>query len=199
MENILAELNKITEGVASCQRCPLYQTATNAVPGEGNVNADILFVGEGPGAQEDKLGRPFVGASGKFLDSMLESIKLKRSDVYITNVVKHRPPENRDPEKNEIAACYVWLKMQIELIDPKLIVTLGRHSMSVLLPDIGRISEVHGRAYRRPDGRIYVPFFHPAAALHQPSLREVIEADFRRLPKIINKVNQINQTSSRKD
>lgn len=186
----LKELAKIAEGVAACQRCPLYQEAHNPVPGEGNVDADIMFVGEGPGFHEDKQGRPFVGAAGQFLDSMLASINLKRSDVFITNVVKHRPPGNRDPQPGEVAACYVWLKMQIELIDPKLIVTLGRHSMSVLLPDIGKVSQIHGRAYRRPDGRVYVPFYHPAAGLHQASLKATIEADFKKLPKIIELVNQ---------
>lgn len=185
------ELDHIVQNIADCQRCPLYKTAHNPVPGEGNPNAEIMFVGEGPGFHEDQQGRPFVGAAGKFLDSMLESIGLKRSDVYITNVVKHRPPGNRDPQPGEIAACFIWLKMQIELIDPKIIVTLGRHSMCVLLPDLGKISEIHGRAFRRSDGRVYVPFYHPAAGLHQASLKSVIEADFRKLPKIIKRIQGV--------
>jgi len=179
-------LEAIADGVQSCQRCPLYQTATHGVPGEGNPNAEIMFVGEGPGFHEDRQGRPFVGAAGQFLDSMLADITLSRSDVFITNVVKHRPPANRDPEKTEIAACFIWLKLQIELIDPIIIVTLGRHSMSVLLPGLGPISKIHGRAFRRVDGRVYVPFFHPAAGLHQESLKSTIQADFRKLPKIID-------------
>ncbi len=176
------ELQKVADEIAKVR---LYPTATNPVPGEGNPDAAIVFVGEAPGFHEDKLGRPFVGAAGQFLDAMLGSIDLARSDVFITNVVKYRPPENRDPEKGEIASSYHWLKRQIEIIDPKIIVTLGRHSMSVFLPDVGRISDVHGRAFRKPDGRVYIPFFHPAAALHQASLRATIEADFKKLPTII--------------
>lgn len=197
--DVVAELQKVSQGVAACQRCPLYKTATKAVPGEGNPNAQIMFVGEGPGFHEDKQGRPFVGAAGLFLDSMLASIDLERKDVFITNIVKHRPPGNRDPEKSEIAACFVWLKMQIEIIDPQLIVTLGRHSMSVLLPDIGKISSVHGRAFRRSDGRVYVPFFHPAAGLHQASLKSTIEADFKKLPKIIELINRANSPKQEKE
>lgn len=185
--NKAAELKKIADEIALY---PLYPTATNPVPGEGNPDAEILFVGEAPGFHEDKQGRPFVGAAGKFLDSMLASIDLKRDDVFITNVVKYRPPENRDPEKGEIASSFSWLKQQIDIIDPKIIVTLGRHSMSVFLPEVGKISEVHGRAFRKPDGRVYVPFFHPAAGLHQASLKSTIEADFKKLPKIIELVKR---------
>lgn len=184
-----SELTQVIAGVATCQRCPLYKTAHRPVPGEGNPNAKLMFIGEGPGFYEDREGRPFVGAAGKFLDSMLESIKLKRRDVYITNIVKHRPPGNRDPQPSEIAACYFWLSMQIEIIAPKVIVTLGRHSMAVFLPDVGKISQVHGRAFRRPNGRVYVPFYHPAAGLHQASLKSVIEADFHALPKIMKLIS----------
>ncbi len=178
----VAELKKIADEIA---QYPLYPTATHPVPGEGNPDAAIIFVGEAPGFHEDKQGRPFVGAAGQFLDSMLASINLDRSDVFITNVVKYRPPENRDPEKGEIASSFRWLKQQIGIIDPNIIVTLGRHSMSVFLPEVGKISEVHGRAFRKPDGRVYVPFFHPAAGLHQASLKSTIEADFKKLPRII--------------
>ncbi len=181
-ETKAAALQKIAEEIA---QFPLYPTATNPVPGEGNPDAEILFVGEAPGFHEDKAGRPFVGAAGKFLDEMLKSIELNRDDVFITNVVKYRPPENRDPEKGEIASSFAWLKRQIEIIDPKIIVTLGRHSMSVFLPEVGKISAVHGRAFRKPDGRVYLPFFHPAAGLHQASLKSTIEADFLKLPKVI--------------
>lgn len=180
-----ARLANVATQVAACQRCPLYQTAHNPVPGEGNPNAEIMFIGEGPGFHEDRQGRPFVGAAGQFLDTMLASVNLQRSDVYIANVVKHRPPGNQDPKPGEIAACWVWLKMQMEIIDPKIIVTLGRHSMSVLLPDLGPISRIHGRTYRRADGRIYIPFYHPAAGLHQASLKTTIENDFKKLPKVI--------------
>lgn len=183
-------LDSIADGVAACKRCPLYETAHHPVPGEGNPDAEIMFVGEGPGFHEDKQGRPFVGAAGQFLDSMLESIGLDRNDVFITNVVKHRPPGNRDPQPGEIAACWVWLKMQIEIIDPKIIVTLGRHSMGVLLPGLGPISQIHGRVFRRADKRIYVPFYHPAAGLHQASLKTTIENDFKKLPKIIKLLDE---------
>ena len=164
---------------------PIYPGTTNPVPGEGNPDANIVFVGEAPGFHEDKQGRPFVGAAGQFFDEMLKSINLDRRDVFITNVVKYRPPSNRDPEKSEIVASYGYLKRQIEIINPKIIVTLGRHSMGVFLSSVGTISTVHGRAFRKPDGRIYVPFFHPAAGLHQTSLKSTIETDFKKLPKII--------------
>ncbi len=172
------------------EKHPLYPTVTHSVPGEGSPDAEIMFVGEAPGAQEDLQGRPFVGPSGKFLDQMLQSINLNRADVFITSILKHRPPNNRDPEKSEIVSSYRWLRQQIEVIDPKIIVTLGRYSMSVFLPDIGKISAVHGRTFRKPDGRIYVPFFHPAAGLHQASLKSTIEADFKKLPKIIALIKQ---------
>jgi DNA polymerase len=181
----LPTLDQIVAEIKASTSSPLSKTATQAVPGEGNPHADIMFVGEAPGFNEDKQGRPFVGAAGKFLDSMLASIGLERTDVYITNVVKYRPPENRDPMPNEIAADFRFLKLQIAVIDPKIIVTLGRFSMAALLPDLGKISEIHGKAYRRPDGRVYVPFFHPAAGLHQASLKATIENDFKKLPKII--------------
>lgn len=197
MTTTYSTLEAIADGVQSCQRCPLYRAANHEVPGEGNPNAAIMFVGEGPGYHEDRQGRPFVGAAGRFLDSMLADINLARSDVFITNVVKHRPPDNRDPAKNEIAACFVWLKLQIEIINPVVIVTLGRHSMSVLLPGLGPISKIHGRAFRRADGRVYVPFFHPAAGLHQASLKTTIEQDFRKLPIIIDLARAASSTGGR--
>lgn len=190
--NKAEQLKKVAEDIA---QHPLYPSATNPVPGEGNPEADIVLVGEAPGFHEDKQGRPFVGAAGQFLDQMLASIDLKRADVFITNVVKYRPPNNRDPEPDEIARSRHWLDKQIEIINPKIIVTLGRHSMGVFLPNVGKISTVHGRAFRRPDGKVYVPFFHPAAGLHQASLKATIEADFLKLPKII----VLAQAASRKE
>lgn len=166
---------------------PLYEGA-NFVPGDGNPDADIVFVGEAPGAKEDAVGKPFVGAAGKFLSEMLESIGMKREDIFITNIVKQRPPNNRDPLPKEIEAHLPLLLKQIEIIDPKIIVMLGRHSMSRLLPDIGTISQVHGKPFRRKDGRVYLPLYHPAAALYNGGLRATLLEDFQRIPLIIKKV-----------
>lgn len=179
-------LEQVAAEVSACTRCPLYRGRMNAVPGEGSPTADIMFIGEGPGFHEDRSGRPFVGASGNFLTEMLEGIGLRREDVFIANVVKCRPPGNRDPEPEEIHACSEYLERQIELIDPKVIVTLGRFSMAKWFPT-ARISRIHGQA-RQVDGRMIVPFFHPAAALHQPSLRQAVEEDFRKLPGFVAKV-----------
>jgi DNA polymerase len=178
-------LTEIAQRVAACRDCGLCAGRTNTVPGEGNAAADIVFIGEGPGYYEDQQGRPFVGASGKFLDELLASIGLSRRTVFIANVVKCRPPGNRDPQPEEIAACKKHLDAQLEAIAPKVIVTLGRHSMQRYFPgeSIGR---VHGQP-RRKDGSIVVPMYHPAAALHQGSLRKVIEADFKRLPELMTK------------
>ena len=178
----LTVLGKRVEG---CRDCALYKGTTHGVPGEGAPDADIMFVGEGPGFYEDKQGRPFVGAAGKFLDQLLASIGLDRTRVFITNIVKHRPPNNRDPQADEIEACAKYLEEQIEAIQPKVIVTLGRHSMQRYFPG-DSISKVHGQP-RRKDGTIVVPMYHPAAALHQQSLRNVIEADFQKLPAFLEK------------
>ena len=180
-----AALAAIARKVARCRDCPLYEGTTNPVPGEGNAKADIMCIGEGPGFYEDRQGRPFVGASGKFLDQLLMSVGLDRTKVFITNVVKHRPPKNRDPQADEIAACAKYLDAQIEAIAPKVIVTLGRHSMQRYFPGES-ISRIHGQP-RRKDGIIVVPMYHPAAALHQQTLRKVIEADFARLPEFLAK------------
>jgi DNA polymerase len=189
MERMEATVDKrkalamVGKRVAACTGCGLCRGRTNAVPGEGNADADIMFIGEGPGFYEDQQGRPFVGASGKFLDELLASIGLDRKTVFIANVVKCRPPNNRDPEPEEIAACGQYLDEQIEIIAPKVVVTLGRHSMQRYFPgeSIGR---VHGQPRRKGD-LIVVPMYHPAAALHQGSLRKVIEADFRKLPDFL--------------
>jgi DNA polymerase len=159
------------------------------VPGEGAPDANIMFIGEGPGFYEDQQGRPFVGASGKFLDELLATIGLDRRKVFIANVVKCRPPNNRDPQPDEIEACDKHLQAQISIIDPKVIVTLGRHSMQRYFPgeSIGR---VHGQP-RRKDDRIIVPMYHPAAALHQGSLRKVIEADFAKLPDFLARIDAV--------
>lgn len=177
------DLKTVAAEVRVCKLCGLASTRKNAVPGEGPVNADVMLIGEGPGFHEDQQGRPFVGPSGEFLNQLLASAGFKRSDVFIANVVKCRPPGNRDPQPEEITACGGYLDRQIALINPKVIITLGRYSMARWFPR-DKISAIHGRA-RRIDGRIIVAMFHPAAALHQPALRDAIEDDFRRLKDIV--------------
>jgi len=178
-------LKQIGQEVSVCTQCNLHFSRKFAVPGEGPANAQIMFIGEGPGFYENEQGRPFVGAAGKFLDELLTSIKMKRSDVFIGNVVKCRPPGNRDPLPDELAACSDYLNRQIQAINPKVIVTLGRYSMAYFLPN-ARISEIHGQAMNIK-GRLIVAMYHPAAALHQQSLRSTIERDFARLPELIAK------------
>jgi DNA polymerase len=180
-----ANLAQIASEVSVCERCMLHHSRKLAVPGEGPVDADIMFIGEGPGFHENQQGRPFVGAAGKYLEELLATIGLKREDVYITNVVKCRPPNNRDPLPDELAACSDYLERQIQVINPKVIVTLGRYSMARFLPN-AKISDVHGQSFRIK-GRVVVPMFHPAAALHQPSLKPSIERDFNHLPELMAK------------
>ncbi len=176
-------LAEIAEEVKKCTLCELFRTATNAVPGEGNPEARVMFIGEAPGWHEDKQGKPFVGNSGKFLTELIESAGLERDDVFITNIVKHRPPGNRDPLPDEIAACAGYLERQIAAIDPDVIVTLGRHSMNRYFPG-ERISKIHGKP-KRFGTRLVVPMYHPAAALHNGSLRSTIEDDFKQLPRFL--------------
>src|SRR5215471_4676450 len=176
-------LEKVAAEVSTCTKCDLWKGRTKAVPGEGNPHARILFIGEGPGFHEDKQGRPFVGPAGQFLDELLASINMKRSDVFITNVVKCRPPSNRDPEPEEIAACNDYLDRQIAAIKPQVIVTLGRYSMAKFFGN-EKISTIHGRA-RKKDGFICIAMYHPAAGLHQAALKDTIRQDFKKIPLII--------------
>jgi len=185
-------LELVAEEVAHCQKCPLHHSRKNAVPGAGPVSAEIMFIGEGPGFHENEQGLPFVGAAGRFLEELLAGIGLQRSEVFITNVVKCRPPGNRDPQAEELSACDPYLERQIEAINPKVIVTLGRFSMAKFLGNV-KISQVHGQP-RSVSGRLVVPMFHPAAALHQASLRPVIEADFAHLPELIKQADDKEQT-----
>ena len=176
-------LARIDQEVSTCTDCPLHQNRSRAVPGEGPENAEIMLIGEAPGFNEDKQGRPFVGAAGQFLDKLLASANLSREQVYITNTVKCRPLNNRDPLPVEMAACRKYLDRQIEVIAPKVIVTLGRHSLTAFLP-----KETISKARAKPrsvNGRTLFPMYHPAAALHQQSLREVIEADIKKLPALL--------------
>jgi len=173
-------LTAVASEVRACTRCPLHRGRTQAVPGEGNPISDVLLVGEGPGAREDATGRPFVGPAGQLLNELLATLGWAREDVFIANVVKCRPPGNRDPEPGEIAACSGYLDRQEAALEPAVIVTLGRHSLQRYLPG-ARISSVHGQL-RRSGGRFVFPMYHPAAALHQASLRETLFADIRGLP-----------------
>jgi len=173
----------IESRVRTCQLCALADTRKNAVPGAGRPDADIMLIGEGPGYHENEQGLPFVGAAGKLLDELLAAIGLNREDVYITNVLKCRPPGNRDPQLEEIDACRAYLDRQIELIDPAVIVTLGRFSMARWFPG-ARISTIHGQPMRI-GARMVVPMFHPAAALHQPKYRPMLHHDFKQLPGFI--------------
>ena len=189
----MSELTDLAKEVSTCTKCILAKTRTKAVPGEGPENAAIMFVGEGPGFHEDQQGRPFVGAAGNFLNELLQSIGMKREQVFIANVVKCRPPGNRDPLPEEIDACRQYLDRQIALIKPKVIVTLGRFSMARAFPN-EKISNIHGRP-RKIDGIVYVPMFHPAAALHQPSLRKTVEEDFAKLPGILAELDRLADQS----
>ncbi|MFA5835763.1 MAG: uracil-DNA glycosylase [Bellilinea sp.] len=173
-------LNQVAAEVRVCIQCQLNVSRKNAVPGEGPANAEIMFIGEGPGFYENEQGRPFVGAAGKFLDELLQRAHLQREKVFITNVVKCRPPGNRDPLPEELEACSWFLGRQIEAINPMVIVTLGRFSMAKFMGNV-RISDVHGQS-RWVNGRLVVAMFHPAAALHQPSLKNAVLDDFSRLP-----------------
>ncbi|PIZ00205.1 uracil-DNA glycosylase [bacterium (Candidatus Howlettbacteria) CG_4_10_14_0_8_um_filter_40_9] len=185
-------LEEISSIIADCKRCDLYQTKTKDVPGVGSPKAEIMFIGEAPGKKEDEEGEPFVGAAGKFLTEMIESIGLKRGDVYIANVLKHRPPENRDPFPEEAKACFPNLERQIEIIQPKLIVFLGRHAMNRFFPEF-RISNVHGKAFQKKSDlaesgqQVYLALYHPAAALYNGGLRETLKDDFNKIPKILEK------------
>ncbi|MGE5597463.1 MAG: uracil-DNA glycosylase family protein [Hyphomicrobiales bacterium] len=176
---------ELYERVRTCTLCPLSRTRTLAVPGEGPLTAEVMFIGEAPGANEDRQGRPFVGQAGQFLSELLAAAGLQREDVYICNVLKCRPPHNRDPEPDEIEACRDYLDEQIDLIDPLVIVTLGRFSMAKFFPR-QIISRIHGQA-KEIAGRYYVPMYHPAAALHRGDLRDVMLDDFRKLRETLER------------
>ncbi len=181
-------LEVIAKEIRACTKCPLYRSRNKAVPGEGSEKAEILIIGEGPGQNEDKLGRPFVGDAGKFLDELLNSANIKREDVFITNVVKCRPLNNRDPLDEEVRVCTTnYLYDQIKLIKPKLIITLGRHSMHLFFPQIRSISQVHGKAYKKA-GQVYMVMYHPAASLYQASLKKVLIEDFKKVPEILKQI-----------
>ncbi len=187
----MSALSELYEEIALCQQCQIAKHRTRVVPGEGAGNADIMFIGEAPGWHEDQQGRPFVGPAGQFLERLLASINLKREQVYIANVIKCRPPANRDPLPGEILNCRKWLERQIELIHPRMIVTLGRYSMAMFFPDKS-ISKIHGTAQKR-DNVIYYAMYHPAAALHQQSLRQAIEEDMLKIPSLLAQTEGITE------
>lgn len=192
-----AALAHIAEEIKTCLRCELHKTRTKSVPGEGPADARVMFIGEAPGWNEDQQGRPFVGAAGKFLEELLAAAGLDRGEVFITNIVKSRPPGNRDPLPDEIAACEPWLTRQIEIIDPDVIVTLGRFSMAQWFPG-ERISRIHGQA-KRVGKRLIVPMYHPAAALHQQALKATIQQDFARLPKFLAEAEMLKRGEANAD
>lgn len=187
------EFAAISKEIAVCKKCPLFKGRTKTVPGAGSLKTEVVFIGEGPGFHEDQQGLPFVGAAGKFLDELLAAAGFGREQIFIGNVVKCRPPENRDPEEVEIKTCtenFLW--HQLKIIKPKLIATLGRHSMGLFLPGF-YISEIHGQPKRRlipelGEKLVVMPMYHPAAGLYRGNLREVIKQDFIKIPKVLDKL-----------
>jgi uracil-DNA glycosylase family 4 len=181
-------LAQIAQEVTVCQKCVLHHSRKNSVPGEGPENSEIMLIGEGPGFHENEQGRPFVGAAGKFLNELLAQAGMQRADVWIGNVVKCRPPGNRDPQPEELAACDVYLERQIAAINPKIIITLGRFSMGKFMPGV-KISSVHGQM-RRIGDRFVIAMFHPAAALHQAALKPSVMKDFAELPRLLEQARK---------
>jgi len=190
-------LEKINKEIRTCKKCRLYRTSTQGVPGEGSSNAEILFVGEAPGFHEDKQGRPFVGRAGVLLEELLGKIGKKRSEVFITNVIKHRPIDNRDPFPDEIKACREYLNQQIEILNPKIIVALGRFGLQYFFPNKS-ISKEHGRP-KLLSNRIIYPVYHPAAALRSTAVKEVLKIDFLKLPKVLSGEIEADEPELKKD
>lgn len=191
----MSQLTELYDQIRTCVKCQLSQSRTLAVPGEGPEDANILFIGEAPGFHEDRQGRPFVGAAGQYLNELLAKVGLKREEVYIANVIKCRPPGNRDPLPDEVATCRVYLDHQIDLLHPRLVVTLGRFSMERYFPGAS-ISRIHGQP-KRVGNVIYYPMFHPAAALHQPRWKSLLEEDFARIPGLLGQLEQIEEQEAK--
>jgi len=187
----MSVLAQLCEEIGACRECELAKYRTKVVPGEGAGDADLVFIGEAPGWHEDQQGRPFVGPAGQFLDQLLASIGLRREEVYIANVIKCRPPQNREPLPAEIQSCRKWLDRQIEIIQPQMVITLGRYSLARYFPN-DSIGKVHGKP-RRLGGVIYYPMYHPAAALHQGSLRRTIETDMLKIPQILTQDKDLSE------
>lgn len=193
----MKDLAEIAFQISICQDCDLFHSRFKSVPGEGPENSKIMFIGEAPGFHENQQGRPFVGQAGKFLEELLSRAGLDREQVFITNIVKCRPPGNRDPQPNELEECSKYLDRQIELINPNIIVTLGRFSMAKFFGPV-KISQIHGRI-RKIDGRYYVAMYHPAAALHQPALKNTLLDDFTKLRDYIKQIYSSNLQNTLKD
>jgi len=188
------EMKSIEKGVRNCRKCSLWETRTNPVVGEGSLDPKVMFIGEAPGYNEDKEGRPFVGKAGKVLDELLESIGLKREEIYITNVLKCRPPNNRDPKSEEIKACTPYLDRQISIVKPSVICTLGNFATSYILEKFGikpeNIGKLHGKVYRVKNLMIdasIIPLYHPAAAVYNPEMKAILMEDFRKIKSVLNK------------
>jgi uracil-DNA glycosylase family 4 len=181
-------LDQVDKNVRNCKKCRLYEHARNAVPGEGNINAELIFVGEAPGETEDMTGRPFVGRAGRLLESLLAEISMSRKDVWIGNIIKHRPPDNREPMDDEIKACVPYLALQLKALDPVLIVTLGRFAMNFFYKE-GKITRDHGQLIKQTNYAVY-PVYHPAAALRNPEFARVLRADFLKIPDVIRNLKE---------
>jgi len=187
----MSKLEKLNKKISSCTACALRSGCTQVVFGSGNPEAEIMFIGEAPGKKEDETGEPFVGSSGRILDKMLTEINIKREDAYLTNICKCRPPENRDPLSEEIEICHLWLEKQIKIINPKIIVTLGKYALNCFLP-LAKISETHGQIVTiniKKNGKINLfPLHHPAAARQNRKTRTLFNADFKKIPKLLKKI-----------
>lgn len=185
-------LEKLNQSIILCQKCSLAKNRKTVVFGEGGLKTKIMFIGEAPGQKEDEFGHPFMGAAGKFLDKMLKNIHLEKKDVFITNIIKCHPPTNRDPLPEEVSACWPWLLEQIKIIQPSLIITLGRHSMNLFFPEY-KISQVHGKLLYQEIPKIghqlFLVLYHPAVALYNGSMREILIKDFKKIPKLLKKIN----------
>ena len=192
----MSELTELCDQVRVCTKCDLSKGRTNAVPGEGPENAQVMFIGEAPGFHEDREGRPFVGAAGKYLEELLALIEMKREQVYICNVIKCRPPQNRDPLPEEMDACRPYIDRQLELIKPKVVITISRFAMARWFPE-KKISEIHGKP-KKFGNLVVLPMYHPAAALHQPSLKRVLEEDFKRVPHILKEMANLQEEPEEK-
>lgn len=189
MKQKFKNLDEIKNAILKCKKCPLYENIHNYVPGEGSANSKIFFIGEGPGKEEDLQGKPFVGRSGKILRQLIKDANLKEKDIFISNVVKCRPPNNRDPLPNEIKACWNYLEAQFNIIKPKLICTLGRHSMNRFLHG-KKISIDHGKVFQNKEGQYFLPLFHPAVACYSPSKLKTLQEDFSKINEIIKMIEE---------
>jgi len=189
--NVDEELRKIKEEVLACKKCPLFKERITPVIGQGSHSSKIMFIGEAPGAKEDATGVPFCGRSGDFLNELLSFIGIKREDVYICNIVKCRPPKNRDPNDLEISSCKNYLERQIELINPKIICSLGRYSMQFMMNNLGLLNEIepigkiHGKVFNK-EGRVFIPFYHPAVAIYNSNMKDSLKKDFEKIKEYVD-------------